>query len=123
MRNFTYVINPGKKVEGYPTQTEILRLATLTYSGKILRDYLEFVAPRIYQSNKSEDIKAFQDIINEYFDNTRFQAKIARLDVKASVIEIGSFFPSIRFKEMGGSEIELSQFKGKVIYLMFWQPH
>jgi hypothetical protein len=119
LRNFTQISSYNS--EKSPTQTEMLRLATLTYSGKILRDYLEFEASSIYNSNNSIDIKTFQALVSECFDNTEFQSKIFGLNANANLLENGNLFPSVGFKDMKGTEIKLSQFLGSAIYLMFWR--
>ncbi len=119
LRNFTYAVN--YQTDEIPTAMELVRLATLSSSGKILRDYMEYVAPRIYQSANSDDKKAFENLVQEYFDNTDFQAKLSKLQGKTGLPETGSLFPDIRFKDTEGSDISLARYKGKIVYLMFWR--
>ena len=119
LRDFTHIHNfesPEK-----PSDKELIRLASLAYSGKILRDYLEYVAPRVFDSNNKENIDALKEIIQEQFANSKLQTIISSLQKKVSVIIPGNLFPAIKFQDINGKTVELSQFKGKVIYLMFWR--
>ncbi len=122
LRNFTYVSgNSYLKTRLNPTQKEMLQLASLTYSGKLLSDYFEFVAPRIYSSKNSADIKLLQDYVQEYFDNSSLQARISKLFQKTVVLDNGTAFPLVKFRNLDGETVDLSKFKGKVLYLMFWR--
>lgn len=122
LRNFTYVTGNGYlKTRLDPTQKEMLQLASLTYSGKILSDYFEFVAPRIYSSKNSGDEKLLQDYVQEYFDNSALQTKISRLFEKTIVLDNGTEFPLLKFRSIEGETLDWSKFNGKVVYLMFWR--
>ncbi|MGV8096059.1 MAG: histidine kinase [Mangrovibacterium sp.] len=119
LRDFTYAMNFD--TNEVPTLPELLRLAALSYSGKILRDYFEFAVQRIDQSGNTDDKRALKNLIQEYFDNTHFQTKVLQLLEKASLLEIGSPFPDARFKDLNGNDVSFKQYKGKLIYLMFWR--
>lgn|GEM_PF-6121111 len=119
LRDFTYATN-FQSTE-IPTQPEMLRLAALSYSGKILRDYFEFAVQRIDRSGNADDKTVLKNLIQEYFDNTPFQTKVLQLLEKASLLETGSLFPDITFKDLTASDVRLTQFKGKLLYLMFWR--
>ena len=119
LRDFTHIHSYESPEK--PSDKELLRLASLAYSGKILRDYLEYVAPRVFDSNNQENIDALKQTIQEQFANSNLQTRISRLQKKVSVIIPGNLFPAIKFQDINGKTLELSTFKGKVIYLMFWR--
>jgi hypothetical protein len=118
-RNFTFVHNDQSKL--VPTQSEYIRMASITYSGKVLRDFLEFQAPRVFSSGKQVEIKKFEDIVNEFFDKTKFQSKVLALKHKTSYIEAGNIFPEVKFLDLNNHECSLSAFRGKLVYVMFWR--
>ena len=103
LRNFTFVRNDNSKL--VPTRNEYLRMASLAYSGKVLREYLEFQAPVIYRSGKQADIKIFEDIVKEHFDKTNFQSKVLALKQKTSYIEAGHLFPELKFLDAKNANI------------------
>ncbi|MGV8138757.1 MAG: histidine kinase [Mangrovibacterium sp.] len=119
LRDFTYAVNFD--ADEVPTLPELLRLAALSYSGKILRDYFEFAVQRIDQSGNADEKTVLKNLVQEYFDNTHFQTKILQLLEKASLLETGSPFPDVRFKDLSGSNISFKRYKGKLVYLMFWR--
>lgn len=119
LRDFTYATN--FQSNEIPSQAEMLRLAALSYSRKILRDYFEFVTPRVDRSAIAGDKTVLKNLIQEHFDNTSFQTKVLQLLEKANLPETGSVFSDIRFKDSAGKDIHLTQFRGKLLYLMFWR--
>lgn len=119
LRNFIYIRGDNSNL--IPTRDEIIKMSALTYSGKILRDFLEFEAPQVFNLGKQADVKTFLDIVNEYFDKTSLRKKVLALGSKTNYIETGSNFPEIKFLDTSKHEYTLSSYRGKLVYLMFWR--
>lgn len=120
-RGFTYLSNGSGNHKSYPTPIEKLQLAASGNSGKIFRDYMEFTAPGIYNSNKPDEIRALEEIVQQHFDNTHFQTRLKILRKDFYFFETGNLFPSVGFIDINRKEIYLSEHQGKVIYMMLWR--
>ncbi|WP_321288642.1 redoxin domain-containing protein [uncultured Sunxiuqinia sp.] len=119
LRGFTYSRNYASSKT--PSNRELIRLASLSQHGKILYDYLEYMAPKIYYYSDQQEIDALHEIVKENFDNSSLQMRIKDLEVRNVKIKSEGQFPPITFKNMDGEQVQLSKFNGKVIYLMFWR--
>ncbi len=119
LRNFRFV--NGYTDYGAPSEKELVMLASLAYSGKALQDYLSQIAVRIAGNNDQEGLDELKKVVDEKFNNSPLQSAISRLLNKSKRIETGEQFPPVRFLDLNEKPLEISAFKGKVVYLMFWR--
>jgi len=81
---------------------------------------LDLCIERARRAKTNEELNASINTFSSMFPNDSDITKIQVIVDKISSVSIGKIAPNFKMKNLAGKEIQLADFKGKIVYLDFW---
>jgi len=108
----------GNPVENITAQFQSIQQ---TYDRKKIRDYLFYIAMRIYVINHDDGLDEVVTAFQKYCTNSEFHGYIDQLiQEKRSKIAKGKPAPPFTLPDVNGKLVSLQDFRGKVVFIDFW---